>query len=219
MGPGAWHSDRCAQRKASPRLFQNSLLDRLSRVHHFVPLLLYCPVVVGLLFAASRTVQAIPVLVAFAGGYLLWTLVEYLGHRFLFHYRPATASGLRLQYLIHGVHHAHPDDFLRLVMPPLMSLPIIAAAGTVLRALCGPALFMPALAGFVAGYLAYDMLHFHIHHRRPRSSLERLLRYRHMYHHFRDDSCCYGVSAPWWDVVFGTRPMPGLRSRKSAAAE
>jgi sterol desaturase/sphingolipid hydroxylase (fatty acid hydroxylase superfamily) len=56
-------------------------------------------------------------------------------------------------------------------------------------------------------------LHFHIHNRQPRSSLERLLRYRHMYHHFRNDSSCYGVSAPWWDAVFGTR-VPGLRGRE-----
>lgn len=208
-----------ASRKASPRLFRNPVLDRLSRVHHLVPLVIYGPLIAGLLIAASREIRFTPEILAFAAGYLLWTIVEYLGHRFLFHYRPAAAAGLRLQYLIHGVHHAHPDDALRLVMPPLMSLPIIAVAGGLLRVLCGPALFVPALAGFSAGYLAYDMLHFHIHNRQPRTALARRLRYRHMYHHFRDDSRCFGVSAPWWDVVFGTRATPARRDGKSATWE
>lgn len=211
--------DTSAPRQASPRLFRNPILDRLSRVHHFVPLLIYCPLILVLLFAASRLVRATPTVLVFASGYLLWTLVEYLGHRFLFHYRPATAAGLRFQHLIHGVHHVHPDDSLRLVMPPLMSLPIIAVAGGLLRAFCGPALCLPALAGFAAGYLAYDMLHFHIHNRQPKSSIGRFLRYRHMYHHFRDDSRCYGVSAPWWDAAFGTRGAPQKRGPEPAVAE
>lgn len=219
MGRGPRLSAARANRNASPRLFRNPVLDRLSRVHHLVPLLLYGPLIVGLLLAAWRTVRAGPLLLAFAVGYLLWGLVEYLGHRFLFHYRPATSLGSWLQYLVHGVHHVHPDDPLRLVMPPLMSLPIIALAGGVLSALSGSASCLPALAGFAAGYLAYDMLHFHIHNRQPRFFLDRLLRHRHMYHHFRDDSRCYGVSAPWWDVVFGTRTVPRRRSRERAVAE
>jgi sterol desaturase/sphingolipid hydroxylase (fatty acid hydroxylase superfamily) len=91
-------------------------------------------------------------------------------------------------------------------MPPLMSVPIMAAAYGVLRAGCGPEPALPAWAGFMGGYLFYDMLHFHVHHGRPRTALGRLLRYRHMLHHFRDDKCSFGVSAPWWDEVFGTSP-------------
>lgn len=189
----------------SPRLFRNPILDRLSRVHHFVPLLVYLPLIAALLVAGLPRMPGTPVIAALAGGYALWTLVEYLGHRLLFHYRAQSAAGKRVQFLIHGVHHDHPSDPLRLVMPPLMSLPIMALAGAVLWCVLGFPLFMPALAGFVAGYLAYDMLHFHIHHAQPKSALGRVLRYRHMYHHFRDDSCCFGVSAPWWDTVFATR--------------
>ena len=62
------------------------------------------------------------------------------------------------------------------------------------------------MTGFLAGYLAYDMLHFHMHNRLPRSPLTRKLRSRHMLHHFRHAGSYYGVSAPWWDHVFGTVP-------------
>jgi sterol desaturase/sphingolipid hydroxylase (fatty acid hydroxylase superfamily) len=68
---------------------------------------------------------------------------------------------------------------------------------------------VPALAGFVTGYLAYDSLHFYVHHATPANWIGRYLRRRHMHHHFRDDTSWFGVSAPWWDTVFVTRPARG----------
>jgi sterol desaturase/sphingolipid hydroxylase (fatty acid hydroxylase superfamily) len=189
---------------ASPRLFRNPVLDKLSRVHHLVPAVLYLPLVLVLVYAAGRAVPAATVTVGFLGGYGLWTLVEYFGHRFLFHHRFTTPVGRRAQFLMHGVHHDHPNDPLRLVMPPLMSVPIMIVAWAVLRIAFGPAGCLPVLSGFIAGYLAYDMLHYHLHHGQPKTYFGRLLRFRHMYHHFRDDTSSFGVSAPWWDYVFGT---------------
>jgi sterol desaturase/sphingolipid hydroxylase (fatty acid hydroxylase superfamily) len=90
-------------------------------------------------------------------------------------------------------------------MPPLMSVPIMATAWAVLRVAVGSTLCLPVLAGFITGYLAYDMLHYHLHHRQPKTSIGRLLRHRHMHHHFRDDTTSFGVSAPWWDYLFGTQ--------------
>jgi sterol desaturase/sphingolipid hydroxylase (fatty acid hydroxylase superfamily) len=189
---------------ASPRLFRSPLLDRLSRVHHLLPPVLYLPVIMFLLWA-GRTVPAGMAAGGFLGGYALWTLVEYLGHRFLFHFPFKSSSGQRAQFLMHGVHHVHPNDRLRLVMPPLMSAPIMATAWAILRAALGPLDALPVLAGFVAGYLAYDMLHYYLHHAQPRTIVGRYLRFRHMHHHFRDDTSSFSVSAPWWDYVFGTR--------------
>src|SRR5438105_12704991 len=71
-----------AEADASPRLFRNRLLDRLSRVHPSVPFLIYLPAVTVLLWQGKLSL--ISVMVAFASGYLLWTLVEYFGHRLLF---------------------------------------------------------------------------------------------------------------------------------------
>lgn len=120
-----------AEAGASPRLFRNRLLDRLSRVHPRTPFLIYLPAVAALL--SQEKLSLIFVIVAFGTGYVLWTLVEYSGHRLLFHFRPATAAGRRIQFLIHGVHHRHPSDPLRLVMPPIMSMPIMIVAFAILR--------------------------------------------------------------------------------------
>ena len=59
-------------------------------------------------------------------------------------------------------------------------------------------------AGFLGGYLAYDMVHYHVHHHRPRTRVGRRLRELHMRHHFQDDERGFGISAPYWDRVFGT---------------
>ena len=59
-------------------------------------------------------------------------------------------------------------------------------------------------AGFFAGYLVYDMTHYYLHHFRPRGWIGRMLRERHMRHHFQDDTRGFGISAPYWDEVFRT---------------
>ena len=191
---------------ASPRIFENPVLDKLSRVHHLVPLLVYGPIITVLLVFAVRQFAPLPLALAVLGGYGIWTLSEYCGHRYLFHTEFPGKLGARLHFLIHGVHHDYPSDPLRLVMPPLLSGPLMLIAFVVLRPLSGPDWIKPVMAGFLSGYLAYDMLHYHMHNRLPRAAFTRMLRSRHMLHHFRDSEKYYGVSAPWWDHVFGTVP-------------
>ena len=108
--------------------------------------------------------------------------------------------------MLHGVHHDHPNDPLRLVMPPSASVPLATAFCLVFWLVLGSD-YAPAFsAGFLAGYLAYDMVHYHVHHHRPRTRVGRRLRELHMRHHFQDDERGFGVSAPYWDRVFGTQP-------------
>jgi sterol desaturase/sphingolipid hydroxylase (fatty acid hydroxylase superfamily) len=75
--------------------------------------------------------------------------------------------------------------------------------------------YAPGLgAGFFVGYLVYDMMHYYLHHFRPHGWLGRTLRERHMRHHFQDDTRGFGISAPYWDEVFGT----SSRARSSERA-
>ena len=61
-------------------------------------------------------------------------------------------------------------------------------------------------AGFYLGYVIYDTVHSALHHSRPKGRLGRRLHELHMRHHFEDHHRGFGVSAPWWDIVFNTRP-------------
>jgi sterol desaturase/sphingolipid hydroxylase (fatty acid hydroxylase superfamily) len=192
--------------RASPRMFESDLLDRLSRVHPAVPPILFVPAIVVLLVEGVVHRAGWLSLAWLAGGYLFWTLTEYWLHRLVFHFEPERGIGARLHWIIHGVHHDHPNDPMRLVMPPSVSIPLSSLFVLGFYAVLGSPAFMPFGAGFLAGYLFYDMLHYHVHHHRPKSALGKRLRELHMRHHFQNHERGYGVSAPFWDHVFGTAP-------------
>ena len=105
-------------------MFESNVLDRLSRVHPMVPVLIFLPTITLLLVQASRTSGPGRCSRCSPGGYLFWTLTEYWLHRVVFHFEPEAGRGRRLHWIIHGVHHDHPNDPMRLVMPPSVSVPL-----------------------------------------------------------------------------------------------
>src|SRR5579872_5687759 len=109
---GAPRADTC-------RMFENELLERFSRIHPATPFVAWVPVAV-LVLARSVLRRDLPVLAIptlFLGGMLAWTLAEYVLHRYVFHWTNETGWGRRIHFLLHGVHHEHPGDKDRLVMP------------------------------------------------------------------------------------------------------
>jgi sterol desaturase/sphingolipid hydroxylase (fatty acid hydroxylase superfamily) len=190
--------------RASPRMFESEWLDKLSRVHPAVPPLLFGPGIVFLVVWGVIQGAGWWSFAWVAGGYAFWTLAEYWIHRIIFHFEPERGIGARLHWIIHGVHHDHPNDPLRLVMPPSVSVPLASLFVWGFYAVLGSPAFLPFGAGFLAGYLLYDMIHYHLHHHRPKTAVGRWLRELHMRHHFQDDERGYGISAPYWDYVFRT---------------
>jgi sterol desaturase/sphingolipid hydroxylase (fatty acid hydroxylase superfamily) len=190
--------------RASPRMFESPWLDKLSRVHPVVPPLLFIPAIIVLLVEGFVHGVGWAAPLWFLGGYLFWTLTEYWLHRLVFHFEPSHGIGARLHWIIHGVHHDHPNDPLRLVMPPSVSVPLSTLFVLSFYAVLGSPAFLPFGAGFLSGYLFYDMLHYYVHHHSPKTALGRTLRELHMRHHFQNHERGYGVSAPFWDYVFRT---------------
>src|SRR6266566_7318656 len=79
------------------RMFESDFMEFFSRVHPAIPLVLYLPVV-GYMLYVSIWQQKLSILVVaglFTLGILLWTLIEYLIHRYVFHYQPKTHLGKR----------------------------------------------------------------------------------------------------------------------------
>jgi dihydroceramide fatty acyl 2-hydroxylase len=190
--------------RASPPMFESRVLDALSRVHPAVPVIIFLPAIVGMGAWGLEHLNLLTVLGLAVGGYALWTLFEYWLHRLVFHFEPEDGLGARMHWIIHGVHHDHPNDPMRLVMPPAVSIPLGAIVFGVMYLVVGSR-YAPGLgAGFFAGYLIYDMMHYYLHHFRPHGRIGRMLRERHMRHHFQDDTRGFGISAPYWDEVFRT---------------
>jgi sterol desaturase/sphingolipid hydroxylase (fatty acid hydroxylase superfamily) len=196
------------------RLFQSDFLEFFTHIHPAVIVALWLPVIVAFLVygivrrpAGLWGTLAIPL--GLAAGLFLWTLAEYVLHRFVFHFRPRNARQERVSFLVHGVHHAQPKDKTRLVMPPAVSIPLALLFFGLFWLVLGVALgayhwIAPTFAGFLAGYLAYDLIHYATHHIRMRRGVGKALVRHHMQHHGKLWDKHYGVSSPLWDVVFRT---------------
>src|ERR1700736_4943964 len=172
--PGGMDRQRPSRRtdalRASPPMFDSPWLDRLSRVHPAVPPAIFGPAIGILLAAGFARTGALTVLAWFLGGYAFWTLTEYWLHRLVFHFEPQNGFGARLHWIIHGVHHDHPNDPKRLVMPPSVSVPLAALFLLAFWTLIGGGVALAMGAGFIAGYLVYDMTHYVLHHMTPRGA-------------------------------------------------
>jgi sterol desaturase/sphingolipid hydroxylase (fatty acid hydroxylase superfamily) len=192
--------NRTEKLSASPPLFKSEFLNFFSRVHPAVPAVVFVPVVIAMEWlGADRGYGVLHLLLLSLAGVGIWTLTEYWLHRLVFHWEPDNAFGRR-------IHHDHPNDKLRLVMPPSVSIPLAALFLLGFWAIFGSPAAFPLFGGFIFGYLAYDYTHYYVHHFVPKSNLGKQLREQHMRHHFQDHRFGYGVSSPLWDVVFRTLP-------------
>ncbi len=190
----------------STRLFQSSFMEALSKVHFTVPLFIYIPVNSFLIYLGVKDglFAIIQVAMWLLLGLVTWTIVEYVLHRFVFHYHPTSEFGKKIHFIFHGIHHDYPRDRLRLVMPPSVSIPLATLFFLLFRT------FIPApqlyifFGAFLTGYLIYDMFHYAIHHVEVKGKLWNVLKTHHLKHHYNDPNKGFGVSSPIWDVIVGS---------------
>jgi sterol desaturase/sphingolipid hydroxylase (fatty acid hydroxylase superfamily) len=197
------------------RLFKSNFLEFFTHISPVTVILIWLPAVIFFLvrgFLVSTT-TGFPwqILLGFLLGVFLWTLTEYLLHRFVFHFRARSPWQERIIYLFHGIHHHQPQIKTRLVMPPVVSIPLAAALYALIYLiwailLKAPQWVDPLAAGLILGYLVYDMIHYATHHFPMKPGYLKFLRKYHMQHHFKTPGQRFGVSSPLWDTVFRTQP-------------
>lgn len=191
--------------KGTKQLFRNPILEKLTRTHIAVPLVIFFLYSSALLYWSITQVQlSIGVTVAmFFLGVLAFTWVEYLMHRFVFHMPAYNEARAKLQYTIHGVHHEFPKDKDRLAMPPLLSVTIATILLLIFRLILGDLVFS-FLPGFLVGYAAYLSVHYMVHAYPAPKNIFKALWINHAVHHYKDGEVVFGVSSPLWDYVYGT---------------
>jgi sterol desaturase/sphingolipid hydroxylase (fatty acid hydroxylase superfamily) len=204
----------------SLRVFRTGWLEPMSHIPWWLILVVWVPIVLGLAVVAVTVMGMGPGTLALhvLGGLLAWTLTEYVLHRFVFHYKPTSGLGRQLHFLLHGIHHLDPWDRTRLVFPPVLGLLIIGAMFASTALVLPLATVVAGFAGFVAGYIAYDMTHYYTHHGRPTSRWGKFLKAWHLAHHHRAWNAMYGVSSPLWDYVLGTVPAEVRERQRKARA-
>jgi sterol desaturase/sphingolipid hydroxylase (fatty acid hydroxylase superfamily) len=135
-------------------------------------------------------------IVALIGGVGLWTLTEYLVHRWIYHKIPVIRA-------YHEAHHQQPLALLGspvgfgiaviflVVYLPIKPFSLVLASGLT----CGTLL----------GYFGYMLVHHAVHHWSvARGTYFYRMRLRHSAHHFSSDGGNFGVTTAFWDLAFGT---------------
>ncbi len=188
------------------RMFENNLLEAMSRVHFSVPLFIFIPIILVFLYRAIYVYSSefITIVSMVILGIAVWTLTEYTLHRFIFHYKPKSQFGEKMHFIFHGVHHDYPSDSKRLVMPPSVSVPLALLFYYLFLAIFGYEKVSSFMPGFLTGYLFYDITHYAVHHFNMHSKFWLAIKNHHMKHHYKDSDKGYGVSSPIWDKIIGT---------------
>ncbi|MGK7389544.1 MAG: sterol desaturase family protein [Candidatus Cyclobacteriaceae bacterium M2_1C_046] len=193
--------------EGTKQVFDNPILERLTRTHISIPITIFVFYSAGLLYwsVTSTTLAVGTTILLFFTGLLLFTLVEYLAHRYLFHMETYTELRKKIQYSLHGIHHDYPKDKDRLAMPPVMSITIATLLLFILKWLIGDFVFA-FLPGFLVGYAGYLFVHYIVHAYQPPKNAFRALWINHGIHHYKDPERAFGVSSPLWDYIFRTMP-------------
>lgn len=203
------------------RLFKTDFLEFFTHISPVTVVIVWLPVIAYFLSRALASQADIRrgslLIVGFLLGLFLWTLTEYLLHRFVFHYPPHGPIQERIVFLFHGIHHAQPQCKTRLVMPPVVSIPLALIIYGLLVLVVGEILGLYGwvdilMVGLLTGYLIYDLTHYATHHFPMRRSVFKFLKRYHMQHHYRTPNQRFGVSSPLWDWVFGTFPRGEIQS-------
>ena len=193
------------------RLFKSEFLEFFTHISPIAVLIIWVPIVIFFLIQgislSNQRYFFIPF--AFLLGSFFWTLAEYILHRFLFHFHPRNKTQERIAFLFHGIHHSQPKIKTRLVMPPIVSIPLASIFWLlftlIFNGLFGlPAWSGPIFSGFITGYIVYDMMHYATHHFPMHNGIWKWLKRHHMQHHYKDPGLQFGVSSPLWDYVFST---------------
>ena len=129
-------------------------------------------------------------------GFLVFTLSEYLLHRWAYHHFRGFVKD------IHDLHHSEP---LGLVATPWFLTAFIALGlWCFFIAVPRHMIFSAVYAGWQAGTIWYGIVHHSHHHWKAKNWWIRKVKVHHLIHH-QFPEYNFGISSRFWDSAFGTR--------------
>jgi len=191
-------------------MFTSDWIEGLSKTKWWVIPIAYIPFNYWLISNMTGSLVFNLFMVIF--GIVSWGFAEYVLHRFVFHgedtwMRSVKCNGwvYAFHFTVHGVHHAFPQDALRLVMPPALGHVMFYFFFWLPLWLVPDMIKYPWFFGIYIGYVTYDLMHFAFHHSNPaEGTFFKEMKTYHMQHHYKHGQVGFGVSQKFWDKVFGT---------------
>lgn len=195
------------------QIFKNPALEALTKTSPAITFSTYGSVVTLFMYLSYRehVLGIVTTASVYIIGLLFWTFFEYIMHRYIFHWASELEIAKRFTYAMHGVHHEEPRDHDRLFMPPVPGLIIIGIVSLLVKLALGDFAFS-FLGGWLTGYMIYAFVHYKVHESKP-PKIFRKMWIHHNMHHYKYPDKAYGVSSPFWDIVFGTMPPDADKAR------
>ncbi|KAJ7724430.1 hypothetical protein B0H14DRAFT_2410785, partial [Mycena olivaceomarginata] len=210
--------------RESARLFGPDILEALTRTFWWVIPLLWGPIMaylfcrsliqfslppgvalplftarpalpLALLSSALTSQNLAKVFAFFLTGNVVWTILEYTLHRFLFHIDdllPDHPLAILVHFAMHGVHHYLPMNRLRLVMPPALFGALQTPFTALAYKLFPAAVANGIISGAFAFYILYDCMHYALHYTQLPAYLREQKHY-HLAHHYKNFELGFAV--------------------------
>jgi sterol desaturase/sphingolipid hydroxylase (fatty acid hydroxylase superfamily) len=193
------------------RLFISEVAEILSRWPWWYIYLLWVPLCAWLMVVFNGSNGWYFLAIMYLVGLVAWQILEYMLHRFVFHFKTNKMISNYAHFLVHGLHHLIPTEYDRLTFPPAFSLPLSVVIFYI-SYYVGSMKLDWFFSGLICGYLIYDTIHFLIHYVTSKKiPLFDYMKKRHDIHHYVDSECNFGVTTPIFDLLFGTAYVAGSK--------
>ena len=155
-------------------------------------------------------------------GIFVYSLIEYLMHRFLYHWEPENRF---IRFITadvgrhHMRHHREPSDYkaaINAVQEPVVIFSSAIAAVVLVLPDFLKGFWMAAVLSGSMNYFLQELIHFGTHHMPMNNRLFAIVKRHHMLHHYRNEDSNFGLFWTFWDRLLGTSYQQVYRNEKAA---
>lgn len=143
-------------------------------------------------------------------GFALWFPLEYIAHRYIFHYF-VEHEHLSVASEKHVQHHKDPNTPDDLFVDPSRMLWLgLPLYGIYALVMWSPAQGLALMSGTYAALVYYEYMHLlsHVPNARPKAPWTKAMKRWHLLHHFKHEEHWFGVTTRAVDQALGTAPEP-----------
>jgi sterol desaturase/sphingolipid hydroxylase (fatty acid hydroxylase superfamily) len=186
------------------RYFKNNLLERMAYTSAFTVNVTFIPIIVYLAFISIKTHTIGQFIMTWCIGLFMWSLAEYMIHRFTFHFKFNNQKLKWFHSIFHLSHHQYPHDKRKYQTLLLLSAPSGVLFYFIFKWIFG-GYANSIFTGFASGYVFYEFVHYSVHSMKIDFKWGRYLKQHHMHHHFLNQEKNFGVTSVLWDIIFRTQ--------------
>lgn len=141
----------------------------------------------------------------FFTGFIVFTFLEYIAHRFWMHGKEDKHPGKSLEQHMH--HHRYPTE---LKITSNMRNRLLLANILLVASACWLDNYFTLFTGFYTGFVFYCFMHVFLHKTWAKKVFPSL-QVSHIHHHCKYPDRCFSTCITWWDELFNTSVSKEVR--------